>query len=238
MISLTLAFASAASTLIGGMVPLLTRLRELMGDRYLLGFASGAMLSVAFLEMLPEVAEHGPAELNFFALAAGFFLLYLVEKLVLIHACPEGACEVHTMGLVALIGIALESLLDGVAIAVGFHISAGVGASIALAVIAHEFPRGFTTSVIMLGSGYRRRGVLGALAVDSLFTPVGASLVLLGLFPQKFFAPLLAFAAGTFIYVGASDLLPEAHRRFNLRVILSVFLGLALILSLERALGR
>lgn len=123
------------------------------------------------------------------------------------------------------------------AVAGEFYVATNVEASNALAVIAHKFPRGIPASITMLGSGYRKRGVLGALMVDPLFTPIGALLVLPGLFPEQLFAPLLGFATGTFIYAGASDLLPEAHRSCNLRVILSVFLGLGLILLLEKLIG-
>ncbi|HLE02783.1 MAG TPA: ZIP family metal transporter, partial [Dehalococcoidia bacterium] len=139
MAVLALAFLSALSTVIGGLLPVYTRVRR-VPTRYLLGFAAGVMVSVALLVMLPEVAEQ------------------------------EGA------------------------------------SFIALAVIVHEFPRGFTTSVIMQGAGYRRVRVLGALALDALLTPLAAGLVLLGLFPQSLYGPLFSFAAGAFLYVGASDL--------------------------------
>ncbi|MEE9202090.1 MAG: hypothetical protein V3U31_02710, partial [Dehalococcoidia bacterium] len=158
MAALLFGLIAAASTISGGMLPLYTRIRDI-GSRYLLGFAAGVMLSVAFLEMLPQIAKQG--EPNFVALAVGFFSLYLVEKLVMVHSCPEGECEVHTLGGTALIGIAAESLLDGVAIGIGFHLSPAVGLTIALAVLVHEFPRGFATTVIMRNAGYSLRRIWG-----------------------------------------------------------------------------
>ena len=230
MLALIFGFISAASTLAGGMLPLHTRIRN-VHSRYLLGFAAGVMLSVAFLEMLPEMVAQG--ETSFIILAAGFFSLYVVEKLVLVHSCPEGECDTTiTMGWTALIGIAAESLLDGIAIAVGFSVAPALGLTVALAVLVHEFPRGFATSVIMRTAGYDLRRTWGALGIDALFTPLGVMLVLVGLFPPGLFLPLLAFAAGTFIYVGASDLLPEAHRVFNIWVVASVLLGLFLVPAL------
>ena len=230
MVPLLFGLISAVSTMSGGMLPLYTRIRDI-GSRYLLGFAAGVMLSVAFLEMLPEMAEQGKP--NFVALAVGYFSVYLVEKLVMVHSCPEGECEVHTIGWTALIGIGAESLLDGVAIGIGFHLAPEVGLTIALAVLIHEFPRGFATTVIMRNADYTLRRIWGALSIDALFTPLGVVLVLVGLFPQGLFMPLLGFAAGTFIYVGASDLLPEAHRTFNIWVVASVILGLLLVPALE-----
>lgn len=230
MVALVFGFISAASTIAGGLLPLYTRIRGI-GSRYLLGFAAGVMLSVAFLEMLPEMAAQGKP--NFIALAVGFFSVYLVEKLVMVHSCPEGECEVHTLGGTALIGIAAESLLDGVAIGIGFHLSPTVGLTIALAVLIHEFPRGFATTVIMRTAGYNLRRIWAALSIDALFTPLGVVLVMVGVFPEGLFLPLLGFAAGTFIYVGASDLLPEAHRTFNIWVVASVMVGLLLVPALE-----
>ncbi len=234
MLGLAFSFLSALSTIGGGLIPIYTRVRA-MDTRYLIGFASGVMVSVALLAMLPEIAQEGG--INFIALALGFFSIYLVEKLVLLHTCGESECEFHTIGWTSLIGIAAESLLDGVAIVISFSLAPAVGVAVAFSVIAHEFPRGFTTAVIMQGCGYPRYKVWGALAIDSLFTPLGAALVLLGLFPQSFYVPLFSFAAGTFLYVGASDLMPEAHRRFNILVVASVMLGVVLIPLVELLTG-
>lgn len=235
LIPLFYSFMSALSTLAGGLLPLFRPWRE-DSLRYLIAFAAGVMLSVAFWVMLPEIA--GESSGNFLALGLGFFSLYIVEKLVLIHSCGEKECEAHTIGWVSLIGIAAESLLDGIAIAAGFALSPQLGLAVTLAVIAHEFPRGLTTSVIMMSSGYKKKVTLGALAVDALLTPVGAGLVLLGLFSgERAFQWLMAFAAGTFIYIGASDLLPEAHKRFNIKVVLCVLLGVVIIPGIELLTG-
>ncbi len=219
------AAAVALATIAGGLLPLYTKLKEIE-FRYLVGFAAGVMLSTAFFEIIPDVGEFN--EMSTFFLAFGFFLLYLVEKSILIHSCGESECEVHTpIGWVSVVGIGAESLVDGIAIAVGFSQSPALGTSIALAVLIHEIPRGFSTTVIMRHSGYNRGRIFTALGIDSFLTPLGA---LIGLsFPPEFFGPVIAFTAGTFIYVGAADLLPDAHRRFNSKVVASVLLGAAVI---------
>ena len=223
--SIVLATLVAVTTVFGGLLPLYTRLRE-VEMRYLIGFASGVMISTAFFEILPEVEELTFE--NSLFLGLGFFALYALEKSILIHACGESECEIHnSIGWVSLIGIGAESLVDGLAIAVGFAESPLLGITIAVAVALHEIPRGFSTTVIMKNSNYSRRSVFGALAVDSLLTPLGA---LVGLFfPAGLFGPIIAFTAGTFIYVGASDLLPDAHRKFNTKVITSVLSGAMII---------
>lgn len=228
------ALVSALATLIGGLLPIYTRLRE-VGVRYLIGFASGFLISVAFLEMLPEIRPG--TRIDFVSIALGFFSLYLIEKLVMIHACGEKECVAHTVKWVSVIGIAAESLIDGIAIAVGFMLNPAIGLTVALAVIVHEIPRGFTTSVIMKSANYTRNKLFGALAIDAGFTPLGVALVYLNLFPRDLFTPLLAFTAGTFIYIGASDLLPEAHRRFNIKVVATVILGALTVAALEFLTG-
>jgi len=233
VLSLIYAIVSALATIFGGLLPLYTRLKR-VGMRYLIGFASGVMISVAFFEMLPELAG-APAGGAFLFVGLGFFVVYVIEKLVMIHACGEHECESHTVGWVSLIGIAIESLIDGFAIAVAFTLNAALGVAVAAAVIVHEIPRGFTTSVIMKNAKYSRNRIFGALGVDALFTPLGALLVLTGLFPSDMLVPLLAFAAGTFLYIGASDLLPEAHKRFNIFVVIAVLIGAAIIPAIELA---
>ena len=227
------AAAVALTTIAGGLLPLYTKLKE-MDFRYLVGFAAGVMLSTAFFEIIPAVGNFN--ETSAFFLAFGFFSLYLVEKSILIHSCGESECEVHTpIGWISLVGIGAESLVDGMAIAVGFSQSVALGTAITLAVLIHEIPRGFSTTVIMLHSGYSRGRIFAALGVDSFLTPLGA---VIGLgFPAEFFGPVVAFAAGTFIYVGAADLLPDAHRRFNYKVIVAVLLGAAIIPLVTELLG-
>ncbi len=230
MIPMLYALATSAATLVGGVLPMYTRLR-LIEQRYLVAFAGGTMVAIALFDLIPEMETH-----NAVALLLGFFSIYLIEKLVMIHTCQEEECETHTMGWPALIGIAAESLIDGVAIAVGFRVAPALGLLIALAVFAHEVPRGLTTTVIMQQAGYSRSRTWAALLVDAGFAPLGV--LLAGLIPLSAFEPLIGFTAGVFLYVGASDLLPEAHRRFNLRVVLATLAGGGLIPVLGSLLGR
>ena len=223
------ALITSLATLAGGALPIFTRLRRLE-QRYLIGFAGGAMVAIAIFDLIPEMQER-----NTLALGAGFFGLYLLEKLVLIHACGEDECETHTVGWGAMIGVAIESLTDGIAIAVGYAVEPTLGILIATTVFIHEVPRGFATAVIMRGAGYGMRPTVAALLVDAGFTPLGV--LLAGVFPTAWFGPLIGFTAGVFLYVGASDLLPEAHRRFTLRVVASTLLGAGTIPFLARLLG-
>ncbi|MBI4302185.1 MAG: ZIP family metal transporter [Chloroflexi bacterium] len=221
IVPLGYALFTSLATVAGGLLPLYTWVKR-FETRYLEAFAAGAMVAIAFFEMIPEMGEG-----NAWVLASGFFTVYIISMLVTFHACGYEECDIRSVGWTAVIGIAIESLVDGVAIGVGYAVEPSLGLIIAGAVFIHEAPRGFTTAVVMKGSQYRQRWVLGALAIDAGFTPLGA--IFANVFPQSLLPALIAFAAGTFIYVGASDLLPDAHRRLNFRVIGSLLGGAAII---------
>lgn len=229
MVAFFYALVTSVATIVGGLLPFLPIVKRI-DFRYLVAFASGAMISIAIFGMMREI---GPD--NVFALGIGFFSIYLIEKLVLIHMCGEAECESHTVGGVAMVGVAMESLIDGIAIAGGYALAPGLGLMIAMAVFIHELPRGLTTTVIMKASNYRWGIIALALAIDSGFTPLGAAIA--PLFPRELFQNILAFAAGTFLYVGASDLLPEAHKVFNLRIVLLVLVGAGIVPFLELITG-
>lgn len=101
----------------------------------------------------------------------------------------------------------------------------------ALSVIVHEIPQGLTTTVLLKRSGQGGRTILFALAVESILYPVGASLAFL--VPNALNTAVLAFVTGDFLYISASDLLQDAHKKFNKKVILAVILGAISILALE-----
>lgn len=224
MIPFVYALITSAGTIVGGILPVYTRIR-LIGQRYLVGFAGGATVAIALFDLIPEMKSH-----NAIALLLGFFSIYLLEKVILVHSCVEEDCETHGIGGSALIGIAAESLMDGLAIATGFRVDPALGFMIALAVFIHEIPRGMTTSIIMKQAGFKKAKIWGALAIDAGFAPLGV--LLSSLIPANAFDQLIGFTAGIFLYIGASDLIPEAHRRFNLRVVFSTMLGAVTIPTL------
>lgn len=229
MIPMFYALVTSTVTLSGGILALYSRLR-LVEQRYLVAFSGGSMVAIALFDLIPEMQTH-----NAWALLLGFFSIYLLEKLVLIHACHEAECETHTTGWGALIGIAIESLIDGMAIAVGFRTEPALGFLIALAISAHELPRGIATTVVMQQAGFKSSRLWLALLIDAGFVPLGV--LLSGWIPTSAIEPLLGFTAGIFLYVGASDLLPEAHQRFNRSVVLATLTGAALIPSLGAVLS-
>ena len=195
--------------------------------RYVIAFAAGVLLAVTFFDILPEVDLKSDAPF----LALGFVVFYVLEKLMMIHACGEAECHTHQIGPIAVFGMALDNVVDGAGIMVGYLLDPLLGLTITLAVVFHEIPQGMTSALIMRDAKWRPTGILLALILAGLLYPVGA--LLAGFFPAHFQQKLLAFIAGDFIYIGAGDLLPEAHRQFNWKVVASVLAGMAFILVLS-----
>lgn len=224
-----LALLAALSDIIGGLLPLHPKISRI-DHRYVLGFASGIVVSVAFFELIPE----GNISENYLFLGLGFFLFYLVEKVAMLHSCGEKECEVHSMGWVSVLGMASDNILDGIAIAVSYLVSPTTGLLITLAVVAHEIPQGITTTVIMRRSGSPPSRIILVLVAAGLMYPLGV--VFSRFIPTNLYELVIAFVAGEFIYVGASDLLTEAHKKFNATVVATVILGGAFFFSLESIL--
>ena len=217
---------AGASDLLSGWFALGVRADKIQ-PRYVIAFASGVLLAVTFFEILPQANLKEDA----LFLGLGFITFYVLEKLVMIHACGESECETHEIGPVAVLGMALDNVVDGAGITVGYIIDPLLGLAITIAVVFHEIPQGMASALIMREAKWSRVRTLVVFGFAGLLYPVGA--LLAGFVPPQFQDKILAFMAGDFIYIGAGDLLPEAHRRFNLKVILSVIAGMAFVLTLR-----
>lgn len=234
---LGLAALAASADLVGAYYTL--RRRRMEDPRYLIAFSSGIVVAAVFFELLPQAFEAGAAGAEGIALtmAAGFFAFYLVEKLTMLHSCGERECESHSIGPVVVVGMALDNVVDGIGIAVGFLVDPVLGLVVTLAVMAHEVPQGITSAELLSRARFPRRRILAILALAGMAYLAGA--LLSGLIPEAWHQRAIAFVAGSFVYVGASDLLAEAHRRFNVGVVASVVVGAAAMygLTLLEGLG-
>ena len=118
------------------------------------------------------------------------------------------------MGLVAFVGMGLHSVIDGVIIGTSFEVGHDLGLLSALGVIAHEVPEGIAMIAILLHYGWQRRKAIELTAFVALATP-GAAILTFALvndLPEQLLGILLAGAGGSFVYIAASDLIPESHR--------------------------
>jgi zinc and cadmium transporter len=227
MIAVLLAFLAGLSDLLSGLIPFCFNLRESV-TRYIIAFAAGTMLGAVFFEMIPELR---PADSAY--IASGFFFFYLLERLTMIHSCGEYECtaESHRIGWLPVLGMASDNIVDGMGIAIAYLINPITGIVVALSVIVHEIPQGLTTTILLNRSGKGKLTILFMLLAESILYPIGAFLSFL--VPAAQSAAVLAFVTGDFLYISASDLLPDAHKKFNIMVILSVMLGAIAVLALE-----
>lgn len=226
MIYLLYAFIAGLSDPLAGWFALKGKTDHIQ-PRYIIGFAAGVLMAVTFFDILPEVDLKSDA----LFLALGFLTFYMLEKIMMIHSCGESECETHHIGPIAVLGMALDNIIDGVGIAVGYLIDPLLGLAITAAVVLHEIPQGITSALIMRGAKWSWLRMVLTLSLAGLLYPLGA--LLAGFIPEQFLQKTLAFIAGDFIYIGAGDLLPEAHRRFNWKVILAVVSGMAFMLALK-----
>jgi zinc transporter ZupT len=138
------------------------------------------------------------------------------EKFVLVHPAQEEHYSHHhhpNVGLASASVLAAHSCMDGVAIGLGFQVSAVVGLTVAIAVIAHDFSDGLNTVSLMLRHKNSTRRAVTMLVIDAIAPLVGVLLTLAFTIPPFQLMTYLGFFAGFLLYIGVSDILPEAHSR-------------------------
>ncbi len=199
------------------------------------GFSGGLLIGISLVHLLPESGLHR----NYPFAIAGFGIFYLIEAITKSETCTDVECpEEHTSeGMLTWAGMSFHALVDGVAMGVGFSASAELGLLIALAILLHKAPLGFSLTGILLSKDYSRRATYLLLLIFSTFTPVGA--VMSGYIISVNTGVLqaaLAFSGGTFLHISVSELLPQVHNQKSRKVILYVLLGMSFAL-LPRAFG-
>ena len=193
----------------------------------ILGFSAGAVIGVAFFDLLPEAIELGGKhyEPSFITSIAAFaFLAYLIiDRFVVLHAHadeeghpPASAEAVRAGGPRAVFGagsLSIHSFLDGVGIGFAFQVSPEVGAIVTAAVLTHDFSDGINTVNLVLKNGGSRQKAFRWLLVDAIAPVVGIASTFFFTVTESTLGLILAAFCGFFLYIGASDLLPESHHR-------------------------
>ncbi|MDP9340303.1 MAG: ZIP family metal transporter [Acidobacteriota bacterium] len=202
--------------------------------QYFLALGAGYMLAVAFLEVIPESVRLA-GDAAFLYVLIGFFLIHLFEHTIAphFHFGEETHCEEvshHHARTTLLLGLAIHTFFDGVAIAAGFLVSNWLGVVIFVAVFLHKLPEGFTVASVVLASGQSRRNALLASGLLGAATLLGV-LLTTALSSQLSYA--LPLSGGVTLYVAATDLLPEVNREPGWRMALLVFVGLASLLIMQ-----
>ncbi|MEW1634811.1 ZIP family metal transporter [Streptomyces sp. NPDC093801] len=191
-----------------------------------LGLAGGLMLGVVGLDLLPEALHAAGREVFGVPLAlllfvAGFLVAHVVERLLAVRQAAHGGGDgggghdhgvrVPQVGLTAAAAMVGHSLADGVALGVAFQVGGGMGATVALAVITHDFADGFNTYTLTHLYGNARRKAWMMLLADAAAPVVGAASTLLFTLPEELLGAYLGFFGGALLYLAAAEILPEAH---------------------------
>lgn len=210
--------------------------RILMG---LVGFSCGSLIGGAFIHLLPESLEADQAHhaVLYYAIV-GIIMFFIMEKLLYWRHCHEEKCPVHTFAYVNLIGDGIHNFIDGMVIAASFIVSYSIGVATTLAVIFHEIPQEIGDFGVLIYGGFAKWKALAYNFVSAL-TAVAGSLVTyyLASYMQGVDAFLVPFAAGGFIYIAATDLMPELHKRSqakeSLIQLLALLMGIGLMSTLK-----
>ena len=222
-------FASAA-TLVGGLFAL--RFRDKL--HLILGFSAGAVAGVALFDLLPEAIVLGTpyhsASTIALVVALGFFGYLILDRLILLHTHEEDSGVNAPRGFFGALTLSTHSFLDGMAIGVGFQTSAAVGIVVTAAVLTHDFSDGINTVNLILKNGGTWKQAFRWLLVDAAAPLLGAASTLFFHIPESYIGLVLAIFVGSFLYLSASDLIPESHHRHpRALTTIMTLLGAALI---------
>lgn len=197
-------------TLLGGIFAL--KLKDRL--HLILGFSAGAIVGIAFFDLLPEAISLAGTVYDTSSILAitalGFALYLILDRLFSMHG--HGADDEHThRGRLGAGSLSFHSLLDGIGIGLAFQVSPTVGLIVAAAVLTHDFSDGINTVNFILKNQGTRLQALKWLAVDAFAPVLGVLSTLFFKVPSENLGLLLALFAGFFLYIGASDLVPESH---------------------------
>jgi len=206
----------------------------------LVGFASGTLLGGAFLHLLPEAISSNIGTLTVFLYTiAGIIVFFALEKFFYWRHCHEKGCPTHTFVYLNIIGDGIHNFIDGMVIAAAFLTSFDLGLPVTLAVISHEIPQEIGDFGILVYGGLNRKKALAFNFISAATAVLGALITYLLAYLQTLEILLVPFAAGGFIYIAATDLIPELHKKTSagesLVQLVLILLGVGLMSFLKFA---
>lgn len=234
------ALATFFSTYLGGIFA--ARFRDKLHS--IMALAAGVILGVVGFDIFPEIIEqinlhNFSATEVMVALVVGFLLFHTLEKTILIQHCHTHDCDnphhhPH-VGVFSALALAGHSFLDGVGIGLGFQVNEAVGVLVAIAVISHDFTDGMNTVTLMLANKNTIEKAKKFLLLDAVAPVLGAASTLFFSVSSHMLTLYLGFFAGFLLYIGASDILPEAHsERSTFGLVSLTILGAVFIFIITR----
>ncbi len=216
------------STLLGGWFAI----RQVRHLRHILGFTAGIIMGVLAFDVLPEMFKsintlHLDATWPMIALVVGFLGFHIVEKLLLIHHEHETQYGKHRhpqVGVLSSLALGGHGFMDGVGIGIAFQVNTAIGVAVSIALIGHKFADGLNAASLMLAHKNTVQKTMHLVVVNALLPIAGALSTLLFVIPDHYLPLYLGFFAGFLLYIGASDILPQAHdeKSDKLTIVLTV----------------
>jgi zinc and cadmium transporter len=180
----------------------------------LVGFASGTLLGGAFLHLLPEslTPENDQMTVLWYVIV-GIVSFFALEKFLYWRHCHEKECPTHTFVYLNLVGDGIHNFIDGMVIAATFMIGFELGLATTLAVIFHEVPQEIGDFGVLVYGGLNKKKALIYNFISAVTAILGALATYFLAYLRSIEALLVPFAAGGFIYIAATDLMPELHKK-------------------------
>ena len=233
-----LALATFVSTLVGG----LFAIKFKKGLPYFFAFSAGSLIAICFLDLLPEALKIGESA-NFqshwvFGVVVASFLFYsFLERFFLTHHHHDDEGHGHIFGPIAAGSLVVHSFFDGIAIGAAYQVNAAVGLIVALAVLTHDFTDGINTVTLMLKNKHKVGKAIFFLFLDAIAPVLGIIIASSLIVNEMTLSIILAFFVGEFLYIGATNLLPETYKHDGWIMAICMLLGALLIFILTSLVG-
>ena len=184
----------------------------------LVSLSAGALMGGAFLHLIPEAVEKSQGTDIFLFVLVGFILFFVIEKVLHWRHCHKGKCDVHTFTYMNLVGDTIHNFIDGLILAASFVTSVELGLTTTIAIAAHEIPQEIGDFGVLIYGGFKKKKAIILNFIVALTIVIGG---LIGYFISKSVGSavtfLLPFAAGGFIYIAATDLIPEIKKELDFK---------------------
>lgn len=199
---------------------------------YLVSFSAGALFGDVFIHLLPEIVEEVGFGLRisvYVMMGIGFF--FIIEKFIHWRHChiPHSKEHIHPFAMMNLFGDGVHNFIDGIIIGASYLASIPVGIATTIAVILHEIPSEIGDFGVLMHGGFSKSKALFYNFITALTAVVGAVVSLvISSYVENFTTFLIPFAAGGFIYIAGSDLIPELHKEVEVKKSLLQFIAIVL----------
>ena len=212
---LIISLATFLATFLGGLFALKFKDRL----HLILGFSAGAVIGVAFFDLIPEAINlaNGKYDTAIITsiIALGFVAYMILDRFVFLHTHNHDHAEsvecLHPRGKLGAGTLSVHSFMDGIVIGLAFQVSSAVGIIVTMAVLTHDFSDGINTVNMVFKNNGNKKEAFRWLLVNAIAPVLGITATLFFTLPASSLCIILALFAGFFLYIGASDLLPESH---------------------------